>query len=93
MPPAAAAPSAELVKQAAALLKGAKNPLMLVGRVSRSLERWNERVALAEALNCKVMSDLKIGSRLPDRSSAACRPPQHHRARPEGDRGRARMPT
>ena len=65
MPPAAAAPSAELVKQAAALLKGAKNPLMLVGRVSRSLERWNERVALAEALNCQVMSDLKIGTGFP----------------------------
>jgi thiamine pyrophosphate-dependent acetolactate synthase large subunit-like protein len=65
MPPAEAAPSPELVKQAAALLKGAKNPLILVGRVSRSLEHWNERVALAEGLNAKVMTELKIGAGFP----------------------------
>jgi thiamine pyrophosphate-dependent acetolactate synthase large subunit-like protein len=65
MPPPEAAPSAELVKQAAALLKGAKNPVILMGRVSRSLDAWNERVALAEAINAKVISELKIGCGFP----------------------------
>jgi thiamine pyrophosphate-dependent acetolactate synthase large subunit-like protein len=65
MPPAEAAPSPDLVKRAAALLKGAKSPLILVGRVSRSLEHWNERVTLAEALNAKVMTELKIGAGFP----------------------------
>jgi thiamine pyrophosphate-dependent acetolactate synthase large subunit-like protein len=53
------------VKQAAALLKGAKNPVILMGRVSRSLDAWNERVALAEAINAKVISELKIGCGFP----------------------------
>ncbi len=65
MPPAATAPSPELVKEAARLLKSAKSPLIFVGRVSRSLERWNERVALAEALNAKVVTELKIGCGFP----------------------------
>src|SRR5215467_12016002 len=48
MPPAMPAASPELVEEAAAMLKAAKHPVMLVGRVSRSPEGWNERVALAE---------------------------------------------
>ena len=32
---------------------------------SRSLERWSERVALAETLGAKVVSDLKIGCGFP----------------------------
>jgi thiamine pyrophosphate-dependent acetolactate synthase large subunit-like protein len=38
---------------------------MLVGRVSRSVEGWNDRVALAEAINAKVITDLKIGCGFP----------------------------
>ena len=65
MPPAAPSASPELVEKAAAMLEAAKRPVMLVGRVSRSLERWNERVALAEALGAKVITDLKIGCGFP----------------------------
>jgi thiamine pyrophosphate-dependent acetolactate synthase large subunit-like protein len=65
MPPAETAPSPELVKQAAAILKGAKNVVILCGRVSRSMDGWNERVALAEALNAKVITELKIGAAFP----------------------------
>src|SRR5947208_15815250 len=36
-----------------------------MGRVSRSEEGWNDRIALAEALNAKVISDLKIGCGFP----------------------------
>ena len=65
MPPPETAPSPEMVKKAVALLKGAKNPVILCGRVSRSMDGWNQRVALAEALNAKVITELKIGASFP----------------------------
>jgi thiamine pyrophosphate-dependent acetolactate synthase large subunit-like protein len=65
MPQANPSASAELIKDAAALLKGARHPVMLMGRVSRSLDGWNARIALAETLNAKVVSDLKIACGFP----------------------------
>src|SRR5205823_541103 len=65
MPPASPTASVELIENAAAILRAAKHPVMLMGRVSRSVEAWNERVALAETLNAKVISDLKIGCGFP----------------------------
>src|ERR1700683_2527195 len=65
MPPAATPPPPDLVRQAAAMLKDAKQVLILAGRASRSEEAWNARVALAEALNARVVSDLKIGATFP----------------------------
>ena len=61
---ATAAPAA-LVERAAALLKSAKRPVILAGRTSRSEDAWNARVALAEALNARVITDLKIGASFP----------------------------
>ncbi|HEY1364934.1 MAG TPA: thiamine pyrophosphate-binding protein [Xanthobacteraceae bacterium] len=65
MPEAAPAAAPELIAAAAAMLRAAEHPVMVVGRVSRSLEHWNERVALAEAINAKVITDLKIGCGFP----------------------------
>ncbi|MGH6767449.1 MAG: thiamine pyrophosphate-binding protein, partial [Xanthobacteraceae bacterium] len=65
MPVTETAPSPELAKQAAAILKGAKNVVILCGRTSRSVDAWNERIALAEALNAKVITELKIGASFP----------------------------
>ncbi len=65
MPPVATAAPAELVRQAAAMLKNAKQVLILAGRASRDPQAWNARVALAEALNARVVSDLKIGASFP----------------------------
>ena len=65
MPPTATTPAPELVAQAAKLLKSAKNPVILMGRVSRSLEGWDQRVALAETLNAKVITELKLGAAFP----------------------------
>jgi thiamine pyrophosphate-dependent acetolactate synthase large subunit-like protein len=65
MPPVTTAPSADSVKAAAALLKRAKNVVILAGRCSRSLEAWNTRVALAEGLNASVITELKIGASFP----------------------------
>jgi thiamine pyrophosphate-dependent acetolactate synthase large subunit-like protein len=65
MPPVATAAPAETVRDAAAVLKGAKQVLLLAGRASRSENAWNARVALAEALNARVITDLKIGASFP----------------------------
>ena len=65
MPPVASAPPADSVAQAAALLRDAKHPVILAGRVSRNLEAWNARVKLAERLNARVVTDLKIGASFP----------------------------
>jgi thiamine pyrophosphate-dependent acetolactate synthase large subunit-like protein len=65
MPQIATAAPAEQIKQAAAMLKGAKQVLILAGRASRSEAAWNARVALAEALGARVVSDLKIGATFP----------------------------
>jgi thiamine pyrophosphate-dependent acetolactate synthase large subunit-like protein len=69
--PARLAPSAaggvgrEATAAAADLLRGARSPLILMGRVSRSTQAWQERVALAEALGAKVLTDLKVGAAFP----------------------------
>jgi thiamine pyrophosphate-dependent acetolactate synthase large subunit-like protein len=65
MPQISTAAPAEQIKQAAAMLKGAKQVLILAGRTSRDPEVWKARVALAEALNARVLSDLKIGASFP----------------------------
>jgi thiamine pyrophosphate-dependent acetolactate synthase large subunit-like protein len=63
--PQAVLPSPELVEQAARLLSSAKNPVILAGRTSRLESDWKNRVAVAEKLNAKVMTDLKAGSSFP----------------------------
>src|SRR5579872_4203413 len=65
MPQVTTAAPAELIERAAEMLKGAKRVLLLAGRTSRSTEAWNARVALAEALNARVVTDLKIGASFP----------------------------
>jgi thiamine pyrophosphate-dependent acetolactate synthase large subunit-like protein len=55
----------EQVKAAAAMLRAAQRPVILVGRGSRSEAAWADRVALAEALRAKVVTDLKIGAVFP----------------------------
>jgi thiamine pyrophosphate-dependent acetolactate synthase large subunit-like protein len=64
-PRVATAPDAEMVKEAAERLRQAKRPVILAGRASRRLEPWNARVALAEALNARVLTDMKIGASFP----------------------------
>jgi len=65
MPQTVTGPSAELVKQAVDLLTSAKKPLILMGRVSRSEDDWKRRVELAEALDARVATNLKIGAGFP----------------------------
>jgi thiamine pyrophosphate-dependent acetolactate synthase large subunit-like protein len=65
LPAIVTAAPADLVQQAAAMLKSAKQVVMLAGRASRSEQAWTARVALAEALNARVITDLKIGASFP----------------------------
>ena len=65
MPPVTTAAPADLLQQAAAMLKSAKQVVILAGRASRSEAAWNARVALAETLNASVVTDLKIGASFP----------------------------
>ena len=59
------APDPNLLKEAVGLLSGAKAPVILIGRVSRSTNAWEERVKLAEQLNALVFTDLKVGASFP----------------------------
>ena len=54
-----------LVAAAARLLRGAQRPVILMGRVSRDVAGWDARVALAEMLDARVVTDLKIGAAFP----------------------------
>jgi thiamine pyrophosphate-dependent acetolactate synthase large subunit-like protein len=59
-----AAPDA-LLRQTAELLRLARRPVLLMGRVSRDPAAWEARVALAERIGAKVVTDLKIGAAFP----------------------------
>ncbi|MDC7987530.1 thiamine pyrophosphate-binding protein, partial [Rhodoplanes sp. TEM] len=58
-------PPADAVARAAALLARAERPLILAGRVSRDLAAWDRRVALAEALQARVATNLKAAAAFP----------------------------
>jgi len=64
-PPVASAPAAEHVAKAAALLKAAKNIVMLIGRTSRNEAAWHARVKLAEATGARVITCIKVGASFP----------------------------
>jgi thiamine pyrophosphate-dependent acetolactate synthase large subunit-like protein len=63
--PAMILPAREEVAKAAKLLSEAKNPLLLAGRCSRDLDAWKARVALAEKLNMRALTNLKVAASFP----------------------------
>jgi thiamine pyrophosphate-dependent acetolactate synthase large subunit-like protein len=65
LPRVVAGPPVELVRKAADLLTAARRPVILAGRVSRDLAAWNRRVQLAEALDARVLTDLKVSAAFP----------------------------
>lgn len=64
-PAVSAGADAAQLAEIAALLRGAKMPVILAGRASRDPLAWTFRVALAESLGAKVVTDLKIGASFP----------------------------
>src|SRR5690242_7439755 len=73
-------PAPELVAEAAKLLSNAKNPVMLAGRCTRGMDGWNARVALAEKLNMRVLSNLKIACAFPTDHRLHAAPPANRLA-------------
>jgi thiamine pyrophosphate-dependent acetolactate synthase large subunit-like protein len=65
MPPVKNVPAPDLIRQAADILRNARRPVILAGRVSRDLDAWKARIALAEAVNAKVATDLKVAAAFP----------------------------
>jgi thiamine pyrophosphate-dependent acetolactate synthase large subunit-like protein len=65
VPAVRAAVAPEQVRQAAAMLRAAKRPVILMGRGSRSEQAWADRLALAEALQARVVTDLKCAAVFP----------------------------
>ena len=68
-------PAPHLVEAAAKLLSGAKHPVILAGRVSRSEAGWKQRVALAEKLQARVFTDIKLGAAFPTDHPLHAAPP------------------
>ena len=68
-------PAAHLVDAAAKLLSGAKQPVILAGRASRSESGWEQRVALAEKLQARVFTDIKLGAAFPTDHPLHAAPP------------------
>jgi thiamine pyrophosphate-dependent acetolactate synthase large subunit-like protein len=64
-PPQPTQPDPADVDRALAIMRAAKKPLILVGRISRDETAFNNRVALAEALGARVLSDFKTGVGFP----------------------------
>ena len=64
-PPASPEPGGALLRQAAELLARAERPVIMMGRGSRDPEAWARRVALAEAIGARVMTDRKTGAVFP----------------------------
>jgi thiamine pyrophosphate-dependent acetolactate synthase large subunit-like protein len=65
LPAASAVPGPDLVNRAVSALTEAKRPAVLAGRGSRAEGAWDKRVALAERLGARVITDLKLGAVFP----------------------------
>ena len=74
-PAPAAMPARDAVARAAELLSAARNPVMLAGRCSREIDAWNGRVALAEKLNMRVLTQIKLGAAFPTDHPLHAAPP------------------
>lgn len=58
-------PDPDGLAQATKALKNAKNVVILAGRVSRDEDDWQRRIALAETLEAKVYTALKLAAAFP----------------------------
>ncbi len=75
--PSTSVPSSGDIAAAAALLDGAQRPALLLGRLSRSLRDWARRVALAERLGARVLTDIKVGAVFPTNHELHAAKPGH----------------
>lgn len=74
-PAALSVPSDNILVEVQRVIADAKNIVMLVGRVSRRKEDWDRRIALAEKISAKVVTDLKLGASFPTNHPQHVGPP------------------
>jgi thiamine pyrophosphate-dependent acetolactate synthase large subunit-like protein len=74
-PPAPSIPVPADVRRVARMLLDAQAPVLMLGRMSRSVEAWNQRVALAEALGARVVTDTRTSASFPTNHPLHCSPP------------------
>ena len=74
-PPNPAQPVAADVQRARDLLVAAKHPVIMLGRMSRSVDAWQQRVALAEMLGARVVTDTRTSASFPTHHPLHCTPP------------------
>ena len=65
VPAARATVEAAEIESLAALLRTARNPLILMGRVARSEADWNARVTLVERLGARVLTSQRLAASFP----------------------------
>ena len=65
----------EVLKKVADMLMAAKHPLIMIGRVTRDLTAWNERIALVEAVGAKVSTSMHCGAGFPTAHPLHVEPP------------------
>jgi acetolactate synthase-1/2/3 large subunit len=70
-----AAPPAKAVHEVAELLKAARRPLLMIGRVTPDPGDFTRRVALAERVGAVVLTDIKTGASFPTRHPLQPFPP------------------
>jgi thiamine pyrophosphate-dependent acetolactate synthase large subunit-like protein len=64
-PPPPVHPDPHSMRAAADWLLRASHPLILAGRSGRSIEAWNDRIALAESLGAQVLTSLRTAAAFP----------------------------
>jgi thiamine pyrophosphate-dependent acetolactate synthase large subunit-like protein len=74
-PPQLVRPAQRDVQRALEIMRNAKSPVILVGRTTRDIESWNDRIVLAETLNARVICDTKAGATFPTEHPLFVGPP------------------
>lgn len=65
LPPDLPQPSTKALEQLESMLKTAKKPVFMMGRVSRSTTDWAARIALVEKYDARVLTDIKTAAAFP----------------------------
>jgi thiamine pyrophosphate-dependent acetolactate synthase large subunit-like protein len=68
-------PPQHAIEHAADAIAAAKRPVILAGRVSRCEKAWADRIALAELLGARVITDLKTATAFPPEHPLHVGPP------------------
>jgi thiamine pyrophosphate-dependent acetolactate synthase large subunit-like protein len=64
-PPVATGAAPETIDRIQGMLSQGRRIVILAGRASRSMDAWTARIALADRLDARVITDLKIGASFP----------------------------